>query len=181
MAIATETDVLTPTELVQAHQAGIWRYLRYLGATDSAAEDLAQETFIEMVSRPFEQRSHHETASYLRTIARHQFLRARRREGRSVSLDEVEIAEEIWNRLASDGGDELLDALDDCLEHINGRARKAIDLHYREESSREEIARQLEMKPDGVKTLLRRARATLRECVERRVDQNNLPKKGFQR
>ena len=155
---------------MRAHQAGIWRYLRYLGANESEADDLRQETFIEVMQRPFEQRSDRETSGYLRTIARHQFLRMRKRAGRTISLDELDVADEVWDRLAGDGGDAMLDALDECLKHVNGRARQAIDLQYRQELSREAIAKKLELKPDGVKTLLRRTRATLRECVERRID-----------
>ena len=45
-----------------------------------------------------------------------------------------------------------------------------MDLQYRVESSREAIAAALDMKPDGVKTLLRRTRQVLRECVERKLN-----------
>jgi len=48
-----------------------------------------------------------------------------------------------------------------------------LDLQYRDRAGREEIAAQLGLAVEGVKTLLRRARAALRDCVER-----NLSNKG---
>lgn len=32
--------------LVRAHQAGVWRYLRFLGCHPDEADDLTQETFL---------------------------------------------------------------------------------------------------------------------------------------
>lgn len=168
-----EYPTLPLAEIVLAHQAGIWRYLRYLGASDAQADDLTQETFLAVMERPFEQRSPAQTFGYLRTVARHKFLVLRRREGRTVALDEMEVADEVWNRLSPGGGNHLLDALDDCLEHVNGRAREAIDMHYRDGQSREKIAAALGLAPDGVKTLLRRTRAALRDCVERRTQESS--------
>ena len=55
-------------------------------------------------------------------------------------------------------------------EQLEGRARQAIDLHYRERAGRDAIADALDMQPDGVKTLLRRTRQVLRECVERKIE-----------
>ncbi len=40
-------------------------------------------------------------------------------------------------------------------------------MHYRDRAGRDSIATKLSMQPDGVKTLLRRTRQVLRECIER--------------
>jgi DNA-directed RNA polymerase specialized sigma24 family protein len=55
------------------------------------------------------------------------------------------------------------------LQEIDGRARQAIDQAYRDRLSRTEIAQNLEMTPDGVKSLLRRTREVLRQCIERKA------------
>ena len=158
-------------DLVQRHQAGIWRYLRWLGADRAEADDLTQETFLAVARREFEQRSPRETAAYLRTAARNQLLMLRRRQRRQVRTVDLESAETVWAEWAGDdgSGNATLDALDACLEKLAGRAAQAINLHYREQASRNDIAKQLDMKPDGVKTLLRRTRDVLRECIERRL------------
>jgi len=158
------------TEMVQAHQVGLWRYLRYLGANRSEADDLTQETFLSVARSQFEHRSQEQTASYLRTAARNQLLMLRRREQRQVETVQLEAAEGVWAGAVTDQtGDAYIASLSDCVDQLDGRPRQVIDLQYRNGASRQEIAEQLEMKPDGVKTLLRRTRQLLRECIERRL------------
>jgi RNA polymerase sigma-70 factor (ECF subfamily) len=73
-------------ELVRLHQAGIWRYLRFLGCDEARADDLTQETFLAVHRRPFHQRGEAATAAYLRTVARHQYLMALRHDRRRPAL-----------------------------------------------------------------------------------------------
>ena len=65
--------------LLQAHQVGVWRYLRYLGCDADETDDLVQETFLVVLRKGFEQRSRSETAAYLRTVARNRLLMERRK------------------------------------------------------------------------------------------------------
>ena len=156
--------------LVHEHQADVWRYLRYLGAAAEDADDLVQETFLAVARTPFELRSRGETAGYLRTAARNQLLMLRRRQGRRISTVELAAAEQVWGEAAPAGRfNEFLDALRECCEALEGRAQQAVDRFYRTGQSREELATELAMRADGVKTLLRRTRAALRACVERRL------------
>jgi RNA polymerase sigma-70 factor (ECF subfamily) len=165
---------MTPVELVRAHQAEVWRYLRFLGCDPSRADDVAQEVFVAVLAKPLEQRSEGETRAYLRTIARNKFLMLIRRQDRGAKEVELTAAEAVWAEShPRDGGNGYLEALDDCLERLEGRAKEAIDLHYRQQRSRSEIATALEMTEDGVKSLLRRTRDVLRQCVESKVRQNS--------
>lgn len=159
------------TTLVQRHQAGVWRYLRFLGAESTEADDLTQETFLAFAKSQFVERDARQTAGYLRTVARNQLLSLRRQQHREVSTVELEAADSVWTTAAGPDGslNDYLDALRDCINQLEGRPRDAIDLHYRDGTSREAIAAKLDMKLDGVKTLLRRTRELLRECVERKV------------
>jgi RNA polymerase sigma-70 factor (ECF subfamily) len=93
-----------------------------------------------------------------------------RRIRREPALKELDLADEVWRQFAADdAGDAWIEALRACVERLSGRGREAIELQYHQEQSREQIARRLEMTPDGVKTLLRRTREVLRQCVERKV------------
>ena len=154
--------------LVSQHQGNLWRYLRYLGADASEADDLVQETFLAVARKPFEQHGDQSTAAYLRTVARRQLLICRRRQRRELDSVQLDAAETVWARLADDRVEPLIDSLQQCLENINGRARQALDLFYRDGMSREALAKRMEMKPDGVKTLLRRTRDALRDCIQRK-------------
>jgi RNA polymerase sigma-70 factor (ECF subfamily) len=156
--------------LVREHQADVWRYLRYLGAAVEDADDLTQDTFLAVARTPFEIRSRGETAAYLRTAARNQLLMLRRRQGREASTVELNAAEDVWASVTPEGDSSVqMDALSACYESLAGRAKEAIDRFYRRGESREDIAAAFEVTIDGVKSMLRRTRASLRECIERRM------------
>ncbi len=176
MATVSPERQLSVERLAQAHQAEVWRYLRYLGCDESLADDLVQETLLAVLRNPPEDRGTAAARAYLRTVARRQMLmalRSRKRRPDEINLDstDLELAESVWAEHHPDanGGDGYLDALDDCLKSVNGRGRKAIDMQYTQGCSRSEIAEALDLTPDGVKSLLRRTRDALRQCVERKV------------
>ena len=157
--------------LVRAHQGGVWRYLRFLGASATEADDLVQETFLAVLREGFEERSPAQTAAYLRTVARNRLLMARRKERNSPLTVDLEAAEAVWARVAGeDGLNDYLTALSHCLEAaVTPRVRRALELQYRQRASRAEIAAKLDLAVEGVKTLLRRGRSALRDCVERKL------------
>lgn len=159
--------------LVRAHQTGIWRYLRALGCSAAEAEDLTQETFLEVLRRPFEQRNEKSSAAYLRLVARHQMLMVRRKGGREVGLAEVEGIDAEWNEYAGDDGGGLkVEALKECLKGLDERERRALELRYKDDLPREEIGRALDLSDGGVKNLMERARDKLKRCMERRLKEN---------
>ena len=93
----------------------------------------------------------------------------RRFQGREIETVELESAEKVWaETVDSSSFDTVLETLRDCLKTLDGRTRQAIDLFYRDRLGRTEMAEALEMKPEGVKTLLRRTRDALRKCIERK-------------
>ncbi len=164
-----ETDV---EALIRKHQAQVWQYLRYLGANPAEADDLTQETFLALMRSSYEDRGEAAFLGFLRKIARNQLLMFRRKCGTELDTVQLEVAEHVWSRaIKSDGVDSFLSELERCREKLEGRAKQAIDFSYHEGLSRNDIAARLDMKPQGVKTLLRRTRAVLRECVERGIEQ----------
>jgi RNA polymerase sigma-70 factor (ECF subfamily) len=165
-------------DVAQAHRLSIWRYLRFLGCDDAVADDLTQETFLALAGGNGVDRNGaavRDLPAYLRGVARRLFLKWVGRSRRGPSLEELDDAyfaqaDEVWSQFAGDdGGDAWIASLRECVEKLGGRGREAIELQYRQELSREQIAGRLGMTPDGVKTLLRRTREVLRQCVERKV------------
>jgi RNA polymerase sigma-70 factor (ECF subfamily) len=158
--------------LVREHQAEVWRYLRYVGAGPELADDLTQETFLQLLRAPFQDQGRAARAGWLRTVARNLYLKSLRRRGPEGDLAqaELEAAEAAWSGFArADGGQEHLAALRQCLDELDGRARQAVHLQYEERRSREALGQALGLSPDGVKSLMRRVRTALRACVERRI------------
>lgn len=156
--------------LMQQHQATVWRFLRVLGAEAALADDLTQETFLAVYQKPFEQRSDAETRGYLRMVARNLFLKSRHKAGKEVNMEAIEQIEERWDNLARDDGQNVSDALRECLKTLEGKARDALGLMYTDGKTRRDVAETLDMTDDGVKTLLRRTKARLRKCMELRIN-----------
>jgi len=162
--------------LVKAHQAELWRYMRYLGADAHAAEDLVQDTFLtafQSTALP-EDDDDRAMARWLRGVARNLFLRHCRSSRRApVAVDGavLERAEATWAEAFLRGGDgfDYVEALRRCLKTLSEQQQRALDLRYAERRSRAEMAGLLAMTENGVKSLLRRIRARLAECVERRL------------
>jgi RNA polymerase sigma-70 factor (ECF subfamily) len=168
MAIASSKREGDLTELVRTYQAGVWRYIRFLGADEALADDLTQETFLAVWKKRFIDHTPAATRQYLRTTARNLYLMSLRKRSRQPALDRLELADEVWQQLGGGDDELMLDVLRECLETLNGRGRQAIDLCYRDNCSRAEIGRQMDLSDDGVKSLLRRTRELLRRCVEQK-------------
>ncbi|MCA8973373.1 MAG: sigma-70 family RNA polymerase sigma factor [Planctomycetes bacterium] len=163
----------SPTRLPAADtarlRAALWRYLRVLGASASDADDLAQEAFMVALRRPdFEAGSAAAVFTFLRTTARHLWLRSRHRH-----IDERQIAEAdaIWDRrCGSDGsGDDYLEALRACVDALPARSRQLLQATYGEGEGRQRAGTRLGIGSHGVKSALRRLRAALHDCIQRRL------------
>ena len=163
--------------IVRIHQAELYRYLRYMGAENqSVAEDIAQETFLAAFKSPDppEPRGEKQQAAWLRGIARNLFLmHCRRARISPVRTDRValERAESMWTGefLREGDGFDYIEALRKCLSTLGERQRKLLDLQYGQNKSRSEIAEAAEMSEDGIKSLMRRLRASLGQCIRRRL------------
>lgn len=163
--------------LVRLHQAEMFRYLRYLGAEHTVAEDLVQEVFVAAWSSTFEFESSDPAnqSAYLRGIARnlfYQHCRRRRPSTESLSEAELEEAEVFWSQEFLRGGDgyDYLEALRRCLRRLTDQKRHVLDLFYGDDKSRREIAEELEMSEEGVKSTLQRTRAMLADCIRNRLN-----------
>ena len=165
--VFSESDL---AEMIDRHQKMVWRYLRALGSDPALADDLTQDTFLEVMRRPFELFSDAATASYLRRVAHNLFISRRRREGRMTVTEHAEKFESAWMRWAGfENGNPALEALAQCFGRLTERAQQALRLRFGSNSSRNGIADELGISEHGAKNLMQRAKATLRECVEQQL------------
>ena len=166
-ATMPETTGFDPVELIEKYQTGIWRYLRALGCDPAQADDLTQETFLAVLQRPFHDYGSAATAAYLRKVAHNHLVSAQRRAGKVTAVENIEEFDKSWEKWAgTDGGEALLEALQECLQRLTDRARMALEMRFRDRESRAEIAAALGITEHGAKNLMQRAKKQLRTCVE---------------
>lgn len=163
--------------LIRVNEAEVYRYLRYLGAISvNEAEDLVQETFLaafKSTSPPASAEPRLQSA-WLRGIARNLFLsHCRRAKNNPVKADSasLEAAEATWKGefLREGDGFDYVEALRKCLGKLQQKQREVLDLYYKHGKSRAELAQTVNMSEDGVKSIMRRTRAALAECIRRKV------------
>ncbi len=163
------TDALArynAASLIEAHQAGVWRYLRTLGCERSLADDLTQETFLQVLQAPFQEFSQAATAAYLRRTAHNLYISSLRRSKRVTLIEDFDALDTEWSKWAgTDNGEALLDALKSCFEKLGERARFALEMRFRKRLPRTEIATALKMTEHGAKNLMQRAKQQLRICL----------------
>lgn len=157
-------------ELYRRYSTSLVRYLRLLGCERNEAEDLTHDTFLKAMDRGFDARGERETLGWLRMVAKNEFLMRLRKHKRMVNTTYIEAAEEVWQDYEErQTRDAYARALNDCLAALAPKAKQAIRMRYHENRSREQMAKRLNMRPEGVKTTLRRAKDALRMCIESRL------------
>lgn len=160
-----------PEKLIAGHYLGVWRYLRAIGCPIHLADDLAQETFVAVLRRPFDQISEHSTASYLRRVAFHLLLEYKRKFGSVGLTDQAELLDRYWSRWAGadESGDRIVDALKECFGRLTSRAQTSLRMRFEDQATRERIAAELQISENGVKNLQQRAKAQLKQCLEEKL------------
>lgn len=160
-----------PARLIEQYQAGVWRYLRSLGCDSAEADDLTQDTFLAVLRSDFQPISDAATAGYLRKVAYNFLVSARRRVGKVNAVENIEQFDLAWcHWLRNDNGENLLDALRDCLKQLTERARMALEMRFQDNESRQNIANALEIGEHGAKNLMQRAKQQLRTCIEGKIE-----------
>ncbi len=166
---AMSADRTAFERLVVENQAMVWRYLRFLGCAPTDADDLTQETFLAVLGRSIDRFGDDGARAYLRRVAKHAWLKRLERQKR-LPLVDLELADDAftWYR-RDDDGEATSQALDRCLDELPERARHALDLKFAERLERDVIAARLGIGAFAAKSLLARAYARLRACIERRL------------
>jgi len=156
-----------PPKPLHEHTAMLRRYLFVLGAGADRIDDLLQEVFLVGLDKVDAARGPAAAASFLRGVAKNLLLRQRRS---ATARREVELGDEVWREQCGDGsGDHRVEALRSCVEALPERSRQLLQRCYEDGAGRHELGDEFGMAADGIKTALRRLRAALRECVERRL------------
>ena len=159
----------TFSDLMASHQVRIIGYVRTMIADEDSAKDILQETNMTLLrkSRDFKMGTNFTAWSF--RIAYFEVMKWRRNKGR----DRLQFSNELVESLAqtvervSQNYDSRLDALKICLEKLPARQRAIVQRRYLNSTPVQDIAQEMNCKPNAASQLLHRARHNLFVCINK--------------
>lgn len=155
-------------------------YIRSIVQDRHTAEDILQDiSMIAVRSRDSINDEEH-LSRWLRQTARHKALTVFSRSQRAPALFDEEILnliESDWREYDTVPSDDLLDALQSCLDRLSPYGRQLIDLRYRQGLKGKTIAERVNRSVDSVYKTISRVHRALLNCIRKRMD-GGLPQKG---
>ena len=160
--------------LVLCHQRPLSAYARRMLLNPEAADDVVQETLLRLWTRAdrFDAAAARLT-TWLHRIAHNLCIDARRRDVRTVPLEEDGDRLGEWSAGNSESGPETVQAqlersrrIREALEKLPERQRSALLLCHYQGLSNREAAQVMEVGVEALESLLSRARRRLREDME---------------
>ena len=156
-------------ELVERHQAMVFRTLARLIGRREGLEDMAQEVFLRLFRALPQFRREASVSTFLYRIVvnvvNDEFRRLEKAR-LAVSIEDHELTSQWADPEHALERDQLQRAVDDALLRLSAPDRAILILHYQEERSYEEIAAILGLPMGTVKTNLYRARQRLKVMME---------------
>ncbi len=155
-------------QLIACHQAGVWRILRALGCDACSADDLTQETFLEVMRRPLSSiaPSHRRLSA---SRGPQLFITLRRRSGKVVYTRMPMTLNSPGCVGGFDGGNRALTRWTTAFKRLTLRAQQALRMRFADEPPASPIADELDISELRGKNLMQRAKTQLRECVESKL------------
>jgi RNA polymerase sigma-70 factor (ECF subfamily) len=167
-ALATRLDADEPLDfesLVRRHQAMVFSIALHFLHDRSAAEELAQDVFLQLHRHLDALQSADHVTFWLRRVTTHRCIDYSRR--RRFNFLRLESVPEPAARAAGAGDPLLSRRLRATIATLPAPARMAVVLRYQEDLTPEEIARVLDRPLATVKSQLQRALKILREKMVR--------------
>jgi RNA polymerase sigma-70 factor (ECF subfamily) len=178
---ALARDEAAVRAIIQANNRRLYRLARGILRNDSEAEDVVQETYVRAFTHLESFRGDASLATWLSRIAMNEALGRLRRQRPSVDVNDlapgVLEAQIIPFPLAAASEDpeksmaqrEIQQVVEHAIDELPEAFRIVFITRVIEGMNVEETAELLALKPDTVKTRLHRARAMLRENVEKKI------------
>jgi RNA polymerase sigma-70 factor (ECF subfamily) len=161
--------------LVRTNQGWLRGWLRSQLRDWTAADDLAQDTFVTAFGQIRNFRGDGSFESWLRGIANNHFrnyLRKKREDyiGGELELQALLTTEDEGGGVCSNVS---LNALHECLSLVKGPARKLLDDRYLIGKSVREIAQESDASYSALTMKFHRLRQSLAECIETKLERSS--------
>lgn len=135
------------------------------------ADDVLQQTAMAVVRKFPEYDPQRPFLAWALGIARIEILRHLRATARDKHVFDETLTDQLARVFQGLAGefDAQRQALRECLEATDGRARQVLEMRYEQGLQPAAMAGKLEMNAEAIRSLLYRVRGALRECIERRL------------
>jgi RNA polymerase sigma-70 factor (ECF subfamily) len=154
---------------VEETQDSLYRFLRHMLRDEEAAREVFQDTYIRVLRALGSFRGDASLTTWVLTIGRNVALnrirRARGKEDRNVSLDELQ--ETVPAAVLEPGDPPATRSLIAAVDGLPANQREAVLLYYVEDRPVAEIAKMTGRTPNTIKSDLLRARKRLRKELEK--------------
>ena len=156
-------------QLVDAHYTPLYRFALSLARREADACDLVQQTFFIWAKNGHQLREVGKAKTWLFTTLYREFLRGRRRDQRSQSIEDLppaaqELPAEVADHARTMDGQQVVEAL----QEVDEVFRAPLMLFYLQDLSYQEIADALDVPIGTVMSRLSRGKAQLRKILARR-------------
>lgn len=152
-------------------QVQIRAYIAGMGVAPHEVDDLAQEVYLQLYLQPERLPADVAPVRWLKGIARNLCLNHFRKTSRRGRLHREALAELLsrcdQSKTSSDNGAVLRDALDGCIQKLPNKSRRLLELKYKQELTCDAVAETMESTGQAIRVALFRARAALRDCINR--------------
>jgi len=179
MARAGEGDHRAFRELVERHQHAVIGTVAKMLNDAAEAEDIAQQVFLRLWKHAKRYRPEAKFTTYLFTVTRNLVFNESRRRSRRKEVSVEERSASSHAEIPSNPDrqpdstllrDELQQAVDRAIAALPEAQRMAVVLRRYEQMPYEDIAKVLDVTVPAVKSLLFRARTSLREALQDYLD-----------
>lgn len=159
-------------QLFVKHVSAIRGFIEAFVPDFNRAEDVLQECFLTVAAKADAFREGSDFLAWALAIAKFKVLESLRQPWAKVCSLSPEVIKTLSaDAPMDDSTDNSQTLLQECMEELSPRAKEVIELRYGEACKPAEIARRLQWTPQSVYVALSRARALLRDCIERKAKQ----------
>lgn len=172
-SVPLDPHTLVVQQLFVQHQRPLRAFVMSLAPDFSAADDVMQETFLEVSRQAAEFQLGSNFPAWSRSIAKFKVLGLTRDRQRSPLRLSDDVVEALAAAAPLDEDEERhienVGLLRECLSKLAPVARDLVRLRYFGQHFPSEIAHMRSQSVNGINVSLARARAALRECMERGI------------
>ena len=135
------------------------------------AEDVLQQVAVALVKKFHEFDRREPFRNWAIGIAKYEILAYRRRKARDRHVFDEALMEQVADAYEKTRPmlEEAREGLAQCMEKVQGRNRRLLEMWYRDGIDQVRIAQQLSTTPNTIYVALHRVRTALRDCVGRHL------------